>query len=153
LRPSRSGRAQQRRVEDVGAVRRGDHDDAALDVEAVHLDQHLVEGLLALVVTAAQAGPAVAADSVDLVDEDDGRRVGLGLLEQVADPACADADEHFDEVRTGDRVERHPGLAGDGPREQRLTGSGRAEQEHALGDLGSDGLEFRRILEELFDLV
>jgi hypothetical protein len=34
-------------------------------------------------VTAAQAGAAVAADRVDLVDEDDRRSVGLGLLEQV----------------------------------------------------------------------
>ena len=60
--------AEQRRVEDVGPVGSGDEDDAALDVEAVHLDQQLVEGLLALVVAAAQAGAAVPADGVDLVD-------------------------------------------------------------------------------------
>ena len=42
-------------------------------VEAVHLGQQLVEGLLALVVghDRARAGPALA-DGVDLVDEDDG---------------------------------------------------------------------------------
>ena len=68
-----AARAQQRGVEDVGAVGRGDQDDVGLDVEAVHLDQQLVEGLLALVVAAADAGAAVAADGVDLVDEDDGR--------------------------------------------------------------------------------
>ena len=117
--------AQQGRVEDVGPVGGGDQDDAALDVEAVHLDEHLVEGLLALVVAAAHAGTAVPADGVDLVDEDDGRRVGLGLLEQVADPGGADTDEHLDEVRAGDRVERHAGLAGDGPGEQRLAGARR----------------------------
>ena len=44
-----------------------------LRVEAVHLDQDLVERLLALVVAAAQAGAALAADGVDLVDEDDAR--------------------------------------------------------------------------------
>ena len=42
-------------------------------VEAVHLDEQLVERLLALVVAAAEAGAAVAADGVDLVDEDDRR--------------------------------------------------------------------------------
>ena len=148
-----AARAQQRRVEDVGPVGGGDHDDAALDVEAVHLDEHLVERLLALVVAAAQAGAAVAADGVDLVDEDDRRGVLLGLLEQVAHAAGADADEHLDEVRAGDREERHAGLAGDGAGQQRLAGAGRAEQQHALGDLRADGLELGRVLQEVLDLV
>ena len=80
-----AARAQQRRVEDVGAVGRRDEDDVVLDVEAVHLDEQLVERLLALVVTAAEAGAALAADRVDLVHEDDAGAGGLGLLEQVAD--------------------------------------------------------------------
>ena len=66
-------RAQERRVEDVGAVRGGDDDDVRVRVEAVHLDEDLVEGLLALVVAAAEAGAALAADRVDLVHEDDAR--------------------------------------------------------------------------------
>ena len=89
---------QQRRVEDVEAVRRRDEDDVRLGVEAVHLDEELVQRLLALVVPAAEARAAVTADRVDLVDEDDGRRVLLGLVEQVAHAARADADEHLDEV-------------------------------------------------------
>ena len=82
---SRAARAQQRRVEDVGAVGRRDHDDVRVRVEAVHLDEHLVERLLALVISAAHAGAAVATDGVDLIDEDDRRRVLLGLVEQVTD--------------------------------------------------------------------
>ena len=148
-----AARAQQRRVEHVGAVGRRDQDDAAAHVEAVHLDQQLVEGLLALVVAAAHAGAAVATDGVDLVDEDDGRGVLLGLLEQVAHAAGADADEHLDEVRAGDRVERHARLAGDGAGEQGLAGAGRAVQQDALGDPGADGLELRGLLEELLDLA
>ena len=148
-----AARAQQRGVEHVGTVGGRDQDDAAADVEAVHLDQQLVEGLLALVVAAAHAGAAVAADGVDLVDEDDRRGVLLGLLEQVADPAGADADEHLDEVGAGDRVERHARLAGDRAGEQRLAGAGRAVEQHALGDLGADGLELRGLLEELLDLA
>ena len=145
--------AQERGVEDVGTVGGGDQDDVVLHLEAVHLDEQLVQGLLALVVTAAQAGAAMASDGVDLVHEDDAGSVLLGLLEQVAHAAGANADEHLDEVRAGDREERHPGLAGDGAREQRLAGSRRPEQEHALGDAGAEGLELLGVLEELLDLV
>src|SRR5690606_2222564 len=100
--PVETAGAQQRRVEDVRTVRRGDQDDPAPGVEAVHFHEQLVAGLLAFVVAAAHAGAAVAANRVDLVDEDDRGGVGLGLLEQVADPGGAHTDEHFDEVRTGD---------------------------------------------------
>ena len=146
-------RAQQRRVEDVGPVGGRDDDDAALGVEPVQLDQHLVQGLLALVVAAAETRAAVPAHGVDLVHEHDGRGVRLGLLEQVAHPGGTDTDEHLHEVRPGDRVERHAGLAGHGPGQQRLTGAGRPVEQHALGDLGPDGLEFGRILQELLDLL
>ena len=56
-------------------------------VEAVHLDEQLVQGLLTLVVPAAEPGAAMAADGVDLVDEHDRGRRRLRLLEQVAHPA------------------------------------------------------------------
>ena len=114
---------QQRRIEHVGPVGRGDEDDAFVRLEAVHLDEQLVERLLALVVAAAEAGAAMAADGVDLVDEDDAGRVLLALLEQVADARGADADEHLDEVGAADREERHVGFARDRAREQRLAGS------------------------------
>ena len=151
--PVESTRAQQCGVEHVGPVGGRDQDDAATDVEAVHLDEQLVQRLLALVVTAAHAGATVAADGVDLVDEHDRGRVLLGLLEQVAHPARADTDEHLDEVGAGDRVERNAGLTGDRPREQRLAGARRSVEQDALGDLGSDGLELGRLLEELLDLA
>ena len=145
--------AQQRGIEDVRAVRGGDEDDVVLHLEAVHLDEQLVERLLALVVTAAHAGAAVAADGVDLVHEDDAGRVLLGLLEEVAHAGGADADEHLDEVRAGDREERHARLAGDGAREQRLAGARRAEEQHALRDPRAERLELLGVLEELLDLV
>ena len=70
----------------------------SFELEAVHLDEQLVQRLLALVVAAAEAGAAMAADRVDFVDEDDAGRVLLGLLEHVAHARSADADEHLDEV-------------------------------------------------------
>src|SRR5881409_608716 len=68
-------------------VRRGHDDDALRGVEAVHLGQELVQGLLALVVAPDEpgaAGPRLS-DRVERVDEDDARRLVLGLFEQVAD--------------------------------------------------------------------
>ena len=124
--------AQQRGVEDVGPVGGRDEDDVVLHLEAVHLDEQLVERLLALVVTAAEAGAAVAADGVDLVHEDDAGGVLLGLLEQVAHARGAHAHEHLDEVRTGDGEEGHARLAGDGARKERLAGARRAVEQHAL---------------------
>ena len=69
-----AARPQQRGVEHVRAVGRTHHDDAELGAEAVHLDEDLVERLLALVVALAHAGAALAPGGVELVDEDDRRR-------------------------------------------------------------------------------
>ena len=145
--------AQQRRIEHVGPVGGGDQDDALVGLEAVHLDQQLVERLLALVVAAAEAGAAMAADGVDLVDEDDAGRVLLGLLEHVAHAGGADADEHLDEVGARDGEERHVGLAGDGAREQRLAGARRADQQRAARNAAAEPLEFLRVAQELDDLL
>ena len=61
---------QQRRIENVGTVGRRDHDDALVRREAVHLDEQLIQRLLALFV-AERVAAAAAADGVELVDEDD----------------------------------------------------------------------------------
>ena len=93
-----AARPQQGGIEDVGPVGGGDQDDALALTEAVHLDEQLVERLLALVMAAAEAGSALPAHRVDLVHEDDARRVLLGLLEQVPHPGGPDADEHLHEI-------------------------------------------------------
>src|SRR4051812_7700113 len=138
----------QRRVEDVGTVGGADDHDAAGDVEAVHLDEQLVEGLLALVGAAARAtGAALAAGGVELVDEHDGRGRGPDAREQVADTRGTDADEGLDELRTGDREERNLRLAGDGLGEKGLATSGRTEQQQALGRSGTERFVLARVLE------
>ncbi len=95
----------------------------------------------------------MAADGVDLVDEDDAGARLLRLLEQVAYAGGADADEHLDEVGAGDREERHARLARGRAREQRLTGAGRAVEQDALRDARAERLELLRVLEELLDLL
>ena len=74
------------------------------------------------------------------------------VCEQVAHPGRADADEHLHEVGAGDRDERHAGLAGDGPGDERLAGARRADEQHALGDARADLLELAGMLEEVDDL-
>ena len=93
------------------------------------------------------------ADRVDLVDEDDAGRALLALLEEIADPRCADTDKHLDKVRTRNREEGDIGLAGNGAGQQGLAGSGRAHEQHALGDLAAEALEPFGILEEIDDLL
>jgi len=105
-----AARAEQCGIEDVGPVRGGDDDDAVVGLESRPSRRAAGERLLALVVTAAEAGTTVATHSVDLVDKDDAGGVLLALLEEIADAAGADADEHLDEVRAADREERHAGL-------------------------------------------
>ena len=92
---------QQRIVEDVRAVGRRHYDNALVVAEAVHLDKKLVQGLLALIVSAAEAGAALTADSVDLINEYDRWGDLFGLIEQVADAARADTDIKLDKVRAG----------------------------------------------------
>src|SRR5215510_8759954 len=113
----------------------------------------MVEGLLALVIASAEAGTAMTADGVDLVDEDYAGRVLLRLLEHVAHTARADTDEHLDEVGTGNGEERHIRLAGDGTRQQRLAGAGRPDQQHAARNASAELLELAGVAQELDDLL
>ena len=75
-RSKRPGRSKGR-VKNIRAVGGGDEDDALVGLKAVHFHQKLIEGLFPLVVTAAQAGAAVAADGVDFIDEDDAGSIFL----------------------------------------------------------------------------
>ena len=148
-RPGRSSAG----IEHVGTVGRRHQNHAFVRFETVHFDQQLIEGLLALVVSAAQARAAMASHGVDFVDEDDARGVLLALLEQVAHAAGAHAHEHFHEVRSGDGEERHVRFARDGAGQQRLAGSRRADQQHALGNAPAQLLELLRLAQELDDLL
>src|SRR5579863_7517808 len=112
--------AQQRGIQHVGAIGRRDEDHARILIEAVHLNQQLVERLLTLIMTAAEARAALTADLIDFVDKDDTRRRLLRLIEKVADARGTDTDEHLDEVGTRDRKERNARFARDRSREKRL---------------------------------
>src|SRR5699024_8426963 len=129
--PVETAWAQQRRVQNIRAVRRSDQDNTFAVAEAVHLYQQLVEGLLALIVSTTGSGSTLATNRVDLVDEDDTRPIFLSLLNQVTHARCTNTDEHFYEVRAGDGVERNACLARNRASQQSLTCTRRAIEQHA----------------------
>ncbi|MNJ26220.1 hypothetical protein D3C77_206900 [compost metagenome] len=140
---------QQSRVKYVRTVGRGDNNDAIVHFKTIHLDQQLVEGLLALVMTTAHARATMTADGVDFVDEDDARRMLLGLLEHVTDTAGTDTHEHFDEVGTGNREKRHLGFTGNGLGQQGFTSTWWTDHQDATRNATAQALEFARITQEL----
>src|SRR5262249_408660 len=101
----------------------------------------------------AHAAPAALADGVDLVDEDDGRRRGARLIEEVADARGPDADEHLDELRAAGLEEGDLGLAGGRLGEERLAGAGRPDEQHPLRVAPAEGREALRLAQELDDLL
>ena len=142
--------AQQRRIEGIGAIRGREDDDAVIPLEAVHLREQLVQRLLALVVAHVRA-IALLANRIDLVDEDDAGCLFLGLLEEVAHLRGAHADEHLHELRARDGEERHVRLARHGLGEHRLAGTRRADEQHALRHLRTDGGILLRIVQVIDD--
>src|SRR5690242_18002367 len=95
----------------------------------------------------------MAADGVNFIDKDVAGRVLLALLEQVPHAAGADADEHLYEVRAGDGKEGHLGVAGHSARQESFAGSGRADEQNALGNAPAQLLEFLRLAQELDDFA
>ena len=122
------------------------------DLEAVHLDEQLIQRLLALFV-AERVAAAAAADGVELVDEDDAGLVAAGVPEQPAHARGADAGVHLDEVGAAREEERHARLTGDRAREQRLAGAGRADEQHALRDAAAERRESLRLPQEVDDFL
>ena len=129
---------------------RQDHH-AGVAAEAVHLHQQLVEGLLPLIVAAAQARAPLASHGVDLIDEHHRGGHLLGLLEEVPHPAGAHAHVQLHEVGAGDGQELDPGLPGHGLGQQGLAGARRAHQQHALGDPGPQFQILFGLFEEAHD--
>ena len=128
--PVEAAGAQKRRIQNVRAVGRGKHDNAFFAVEAVHFDKHLVERLLALVVSAAEAGSAGAPDGVKFVYKDNGRRALSSLFEQIAYTACPHTDKHFDKIASRNMQKRNIGFTGNGARQKGFTRSGTADQKY-----------------------
>ena len=96
--PVKTARAEQGRVQNIGAVRGCSDDHVRIGVETIHLDQNLVQRLLPLVVRTTQARTTVTTHGVYLVQKDDTRAVSLRLLKQVTHPGGPHAYKHLYEL-------------------------------------------------------
>ena len=106
--------------------------------------------LLAVGADAVEIGASLA-DSVDFIDEDDTRRFFLRLSEEIPYPGGADADKHFYKTRAGEKEKGHAGFASGGFGQQRFTGTGRAGEQYALGQLGADAVKGFRTFQVVDD--
>ena len=144
---------QQRRIQNVRTVRCSDDDHAFTTFEAIHLHQQLVQRLLTLIVTTAETRTTMATHGVNFIDEDDAWGVFFGLVKHIADARCTDTDEHFHEVRAGNREKRHTRLTRNRTGEQRLTGARRTDHQDAAWNLATQLLETRWITQKLNELA
>ena len=145
--------SQQCLVEHIHTVGGCQDDDTAVGAKAVHLCEQGVERILTLVVaTHGRIFASCPSHGIYLIYEDDARRLLLCLAEHVAHTTGTHADEHFDEVGTTHREERHAGFTGYGLGQQRLTCSGRADEQCSLGYLSAQVCVFLRVLQELYNL-
>ncbi len=110
---------------------------------SVHLDEQLIERDFLLSGTVGP--PASAAKRVELVDEDNARRLLAGAFGQRAHPSSAYTHVHLIEVGAGGNYHRHSCLAGDRAGEKGLTRSRRADQQNSLWASRADGPKPLRI--------
>ena len=118
----------ERRIDGVDAVGGADHDDGIDPLEPVHQRQQLRHG------AGVGMGAGLAAlgrHGVELVDEDDRRRVVAGLVEHAAQVGLGLAGIGADHVGAVDVVEARVDLVGDRAREMRFAGAGRAIEDDA----------------------
>ena len=142
----------ERRIEGFGTVCRRQNDDSQVFFKTVHLGQQLVQSLFALIVAAQRASVTLFADGIDLIDEDNAGCFFLGLTEKVTDLGSAHTDEHLDKFRTGHGEERYIGLSRNRLGQHGLTGTGRADEQNALGHCGADLFVFAGIVQVFHDL-
>mmetsp|Transcript_56794 Transcript_56794/g.164778 ORF Transcript_56794/g.164778 Transcript_56794/m.164778 type:complete len:390 (+) Transcript_56794:14-1183(+) len=155
--PVDATRSEKRLIEDVDAVSGHDHLDVRRGFEAVQLIQQLKHRPLHLGVAALLSFHTRGADGIDLVHEDDGRRVLSSHDEKLANHSAALADVFLHELTAGDADEAALRVVGDRPRKQRLAGARWAVQQHPLRLRDAQSLEdlgmFDRQLDDLLDLL
>ena len=121
--------AQERRVQNIWPVGGRHHNDSQIGLKAVHLHEHLVQGLLALIVTATETGATLATHGINLVNENDARRILFGVFKHVAHASRAHTHKHLHKIRARDAEKRHLGFTGNAFGEQSFTRSWRPHEE------------------------
>ena len=120
-----------------------------MTVEAIHFNQQRIQGLLALVIPAAETRTALTTHCVDFINKHNTGRVLAALFKHIAHASRADAHEHFNKIRSADRKERHVRLPRHRFCEQGLTGSRRAHHQHPFRNPTANRLKLLRVLQEI----
>src|SRR5699024_10663690 len=102
-----TSRAEDRKIQDIHTFCCSHHNDSFIDAKTIHLYQKLVQGLFSLIVSAAHTSTSAACHGVNLIDENNTRRVCLSFREQITDTGCTDTYKHLHKVRTGNAEKRH----------------------------------------------
>src|SRR3989304_9184245 len=80
----KSAGTEQRGIEHIRAIGRGNQDHPLVRIKPIHLDQELVKGLLPLVMTAAKACSPEPPHGIDLINKDNTGGMFFALLKEVA---------------------------------------------------------------------
>mmetsp|Transcript_37429 Transcript_37429/g.76302 ORF Transcript_37429/g.76302 Transcript_37429/m.76302 type:complete len:501 (-) Transcript_37429:109-1611(-) len=120
------------RVHRVGAVRSSDDHDRGTLLQAVHQREELGDNApLDLAVGLVPLG----GNGVDLIDEDDGRGILLGLLERLSEVRLGLSRHLGHDLGAVDQKEKGSSLIRHSSCDEGLTGSGRSVQKHTTGRL------------------
>ena len=144
----KTSRTQQSRIKHIRTVGRGNHNHAFIAFKTVHFHQQLVQGLLALIMTAAQTCTALTSHRINLINKDNARRMFFRFFKHIAHPRRAHADKHFHKIRTGNGKKRHLRFAGNRPRQQGFARSRRPDHQHAARNLSAQTAEFGGITQK-----
>ena len=136
------------RVQHVRPVGRRNQDNTFIRLEAVHLNQQLIQCLLSLIVTATKPGAAMTADaSISSINKRHG--AFFFACSNMSRTRRADADEHFNEFRPRNCEERHVCFTGDRARQQGFTSSRRTDKQDPFRNAPAKPLKLPADREEI----
>mmetsp|Transcript_8360 Transcript_8360/g.52121 ORF Transcript_8360/g.52121 Transcript_8360/m.52121 type:complete len:413 (+) Transcript_8360:2261-3499(+) len=144
-------RPQQRIVQNVDPVRGSDDNDSSVPLKTIHLCQQLVQGLFPFVIATTNTSTARSAYGIDLINENNTRRILFCFLEQVTHTRCTHTHKHLHKFRTTDAEERHACLSSDGFGQQGLPRSRWTYKKYTLWNSGAHCSEAFWTFEELHD--
>ncbi len=129
-------RPEQCRIQYFRPIGRRHDDDPFPGIKPIHLRKELVEGLLPLIMAAANRTNSPGfSQSIQLVNENDAGSLLLGLGKEVPDPSSPNTHEHLHEIRPTQAQERNLGLTRNGFGKKGLPRSRRSHQQHTLRNL------------------
>ena len=98
----------QRWIQDVFSVCCCEDDHCFTCWKSIHLDEHLVQGWVFLLISWCFS---LFADRVNFINENDWRSLLPGFSKQLSNTWCTETDKHFDKLRTRDIKERSSRLS------------------------------------------